>query len=613
MRSKNIVLLKINRMRSKNLSYFLIVFVFFLFYFSPFFVLGKNVFINSHDNLDSINMLGIFDGEFKGSLLPSDKAPNYALPSVDQKFMVRDISIEKLLFYLFGFFNGYVLNEIIIRLVAFLGMFYLVKIIQGAKPFPEIFQILIAISFASIPFRTLASLTIPGLPMLAVSFINLYSSTNKLRSYTYIIIFGFYSSFVLVGFFVGLIIITTFIYLLLNKKLNKWVFGAAGLLLLSYLISHYNLFLNMLFQDLETNRSIRSALYLAKNTNAFEQFLSILYNNHYHATTNHGLIIFPSIYVLLFENFRKSKQKKLIVILLSFILLSAVLVGLSFYTNFIKIIGPTGGFTWNRFYFINPLIWYTLWAIVLIETYNSYKVNTKFLFSMLFVSFIYGIKVFPNTLLIFFITILIIGFYINQKFQFSIKKNSLFLSLLLIMQILLNTYNYTYVAYTAKPSFKDFFSRTQFDDIINTLQLDKNNIRVGCIGFFPSVANFNGIKTLGAYENIYPMEFKNKFYKIIKDEITKNDYLYNYFTKWGNRAYLFDNEIGKTYYDQQFKIKKHFPEITCDLNTSLMKELGTTHIFSTSKIKNNQEKNLDLLYTSNNPDFFYRMYVYKLN
>ena len=62
--------------------------------------------------------------------------------------------------------------------------------------------------------------------------------------------------------------------------------------------------------DNETNRSVTSALFFAKNTNAMEQFFKILYNNQYHAVTNHALIILPSIYVLTFENFHNSKRKK---------------------------------------------------------------------------------------------------------------------------------------------------------------------------------------------------------------------------------------------------------------------------------------------------------------
>ncbi len=605
--------LKRSNQRSKVRFYYLFVLTFFLFYFSPFLIKGTDVFIDNHDNLDSINLLGIFDGGFKGGLFLSFENPQNTLPGVEQRFTLRHISFEKLLFFLFGFFGGYVINEMIIRIIAFGGMFLLIKIIKGKYQFPTIFQILLALSFASLPFYSQANLSIAGLPMLAVSYFNLFHSVNNIKSLLYIVFFGFYSGFVLVGFFIGILILVLFLYLFINKKLNYWIFSGGTILLFSYFLSHYNLFWNVIFYDTETNRSVTSALFFAKNASAFKQFFEILYNNQYHAVTNHALIILPSIFVLIFENFHRSKRKKLILIFLSFIIFSAFMVGFSYYVPFVKIIGSLGGFTWNRFYWINPLIWYALWAIVLIEMYNTNAINLKFLFSILLISFVYGMKIFPSTMLVFFIVILFLVFFFNQSIHYLRGNNSLVLSSLLIMQILLNTYNYTYRAYIGKPSFKDFFSKEQFEKIILDLDLDKNSIRIGCIGFYPSVANYNGLKTLGAYENIYPLEFKNKFYEIIKDEISKNNLLYNYFTKSGSRLYLYDDEIGEPYYDQQSKIKLHNPEITCDLNTSKMQELGTTHIFSTSKIKNYSEKNLNLLYTSKKESYFYDLYIYKIN
>ena len=606
----DILSLKKNYIKSKSTFYFLFVTTFFLIYFSPFLIKGTDVFIDSHDNLDSINLLGIFDGIFSEGLFLSDENPQHALPGVDQRFTLRHISFEKLLFFLFGFFSGYVINEIIIRIIAFGGMFLLIGIIKGKYQFPTIFQILLALSFASLPFYSQANLTIAGLPMLAVSYFNLFNSVNLIKSLFYIIFFGFYSGFVLTGFFVGILILILFLYLFITKKLNRWIFGGGALLLFSYILSHYNLFWNIIFYEIETNRSVTSALFFAKNTNALEQFFKILYNNQYHAVTNHSLIILPSTFVLIFENFHRSKRKKLILIFLGFIFFSAFMVGLSYYSIFVEIIGTLGGFTWNRFYWISPLAWYALWAIVLIEMYNTNQINIKFLFSILLISFVYGSKIFPISLLISFIAFLFLTFYLNQKIYSLINKNSLFISSLVLMQIILNTYSYTFKAYVGEPSFKNFFSKEQFQEIIIELDIDKKSARIGCIGFYPSVANYNGLKTLGAYENIYPLDFKNTFYEIIKDEISKNDFLYDYFTKWGSRLYLFDNDIGKPYYDQQSRIKLHYPEITCDLNTSKMQELGTTHIFSTSKIKNNLEKNLKLLSISQNPNYFYKLYIY---
>ena len=612
MHLKRILVLIKKNILYQRLLYSFFVLTFFLIYFSPFLIKGENAFIDSHDNLDSINLLGVFDGSFKGNFFPTEENPQYALPGIDQKYTLRNISFEKLLIFLFGFFYGYLLNEIIFRLIAFGGMILIIDKIKGRYQFPMIFQILLALSFSSLPFYSQVNLTIAGLPMLVVSFLNLFHSMNKVKSYFFLILFGFYSSFVLIGIFIGIIIIFILFYLLITNKSKRWILYGGSSLLLSYLISHYNLFLNILYWKLETNRSVISALYFAQNTNALEQFLNILYNNQSHAVTNHALIILPSIFVLILENYKYSRRKKLIITCLSYIFCSAIIVGLSYYANFVGKIGPIGGFTWNRFYWVNPLLWYVLWAVVLIEMYQANKLNINFLFSILLISIIHGIKIYPNNLLAFFIAILIIVYFLNRHIKSKEVKNSLIIHTLLIMQILLNSYGYTYRAWFGKPSFKDFFSKEQFNEIIIELDLDKNLTRIGCIGFYPSVANYNGIKTLGAYENIYPLEFKNTFYEIIKDEIKKDEYLYNYFTKWGNRLYLFDNDIGKPYYDQQSKIKLHCPEITCDLNTVKMQELGTTHIFSTSKIKNYIEKNLNLLYISKKRSYFYDLYVYKI-
>ena len=131
-------------------------------------------------------------------------------------------------------------------------------------------------------------------------------------------------------------------------------------MLTSYLISHYNLFFNQIFYDFQTNRSVIPALSFAKNFNALEQFSNLLYNNQYHAPTNHSLIILPCVLVLMFDNFHSSKRKKLVLILISYIFFSAIIVGLSYSTDFVNLIGSIGGFTWNRFYSLNPLIWYIL-------------------------------------------------------------------------------------------------------------------------------------------------------------------------------------------------------------------------------------------------------------
>ena len=602
-------------MTLRKKSYFILILSFFLIYFSPFLIKGPGTFINIHDSLDSVNLIGIFNGTFQGNFFISDNNPELTLPGVEQRYTLRQITFDKFLFYLFGYFWGYFLNELIYRIIAFAGMLLLIKSIKKDLEFPELFQILLSLGFASIPFYAQSNLSIAGLPMLFISFQNLFFNKHRILSFVYISFYAFYSSFVLTGIFVGIIIIIAFTYLILIKKLNLDIFLGAATLLLSYLVSHYNLFLNQIMYDIATNRNETSPLFFAKNNQAYIKFFEILYNNQTHAITNHAIIILPTVFVLVFDNLKSSKMKKLIIFILFFIFTTALLVGLSYYASFVELIGSVGGFSWNRLYWLNPMMWYALFSIMAIELYSVYSINVKFLYSIILVSFLFGIKYFTvvdNNFLIILFLLLSTLFFISQKFHRFRKNNRLIIFTLLLSQILLNTYVYTFNGFFGEPSFEDFFSEKQFNDITETLDLDKNNVRIGCIGFYPSVANYNGFKTLGAYENIYPLRFKNTFYNIIKNELKKNNTLYNYFTKWGSRLYLFDDEIGMPYYDQQARIQLHHSEITCDLNISLMKQLGTSHIFSTSKIKNAGQKNIELIFISEKPNYFYKLFVYVL-
>ena len=184
--------------------------------------------------------------------------------------------------------------------------------------------------------------------------------------------------------------------------------------------------------------------------------------------------------------------------------------------------------------------------------------------------------------------------------------------LLIISQIGINCVKYTLKAYNEQPTFKEFMSEKQFDEIEQKLEGNKNDFRIGCIGFFPSVANYNGFKTIGSFSAYYPVEFKEKFYKIIKPELEQNQYLKDYFINKGSALFLFDDKIEQHYYDQEY-IQQNIPEITCDLNIEELKKNDVKYLFSTTKILNSNEVGLKKLYLSNEPEYYYRLYVYRVN
>ena len=601
---------------NKYLNYFepLIIVLFFVVYFSSYLINGEDSFIRIHDNLDQSNLVGIYDGYFQGSFFKKENLIDFSFPTLDQQFKLSIISFDKILFYLFGYFWGFVVNEFIIRVIGFLGMILLIETFQKSKKLPNVFKILMAISFCSLPFYPQGNLSIAGLPLLLASFINLFKVKNIIIFSSYIFFFGFYSSFLTSGLFVGIIIIPAFIYFLFIGKLNYNLFQGALLLLISYIISHYNLFFIYFFSELSLQGTETTRLTVAKSTNALDSFINLFRNNQSHTMTNHGYIILPSIFVLLVEKFKFSKMKKWIIILCLYIIFSCFVYGLSFFFPFVEWFDFLSGFSWNRFFWLSPPAWYLLWFVLLLELNDKTNFNFLFLFTILYL-LLPGPTVFvhpiPKSIIVLILLIILFLIKLNPKNVLTSKVSNLAIFSLLLIQITINTVSY--LSFNRSPSFKDFYSKNQFKEIIRTLNIDKEMDRIGCIGFYPSVANYNGLKTIGAYSAMYDSNFKNKFYKIIKDEISKNKFLYEYFTNWGSRAYLFDDEIGKPYYDQQYRINRFNPEISTELNVQELKKMGINFLFSVSKITNDKEKGLELVLESKKDEYFYTLYIYKIN
>ena len=550
-----------------NKRILLLVFVFFLIYFSPYFFKGKNSYIQVHDNLEQLNQAGIFDGKFQGGILPSKKIPDATLPGVSPIFRVGQLSLSKI-FFSFSYFWGYVLNEIIIRIIGFLGLFYLLKIFKNKSAFPDYLLALISLAFISLPFWSPGYLSIAGLPLLILAFYNFYKKRKLFVSYLSIILYAFYSNLFVAGIFVGIILIVIYVYLLIKRKLNKHLIFGAMVLFLGFVVSHYSFFLIVFYYRIPTNRVMQSFQgYGFWET--LKRIFAHFFTSHIASQSFHARFILesslPITFFLIIK--RKYKHLKLILILWSYLILSSVIFGIYYYQPILEIINHLKiGFRIERFYFLNPAIWFILWGILLIELFNI----------------------------------------MNNK-----KTAKIIIAVLAILQIGYGMKNSTFVAFTAKPTFEDFIAEKQFAEIEPKLSGNKTDYRVGCIGFFPCIANYNGFKTVGSFSVFYPLEFKQKFYRIIKDELAGNKEIEDFFLKWGIHVFLFDDKIGKKYYEQDY-IKQHIPEIVCKLNIEELQKFNVKYLFSVAKISNFEELGLKEIACSNNPKYFYRFFVYEL-
>jgi hypothetical protein len=138
------------------------------------------------------------------------------------------------------------------------------------------------------------------------------------------------------------------------------------------------------------------------------------------------------------------------------------------------------------------------------------------------------------------------------------------------------------------------------------------------IGIHPGIAQYNGFYTLDVYSNIYPLEYKHKFRRIIEKELEKSEDVRRVFDDNAKRCYLLSAELhndkrrGLTFARGITKKQGHLKIKKLELNTAALKEMGGEYIFSAVEILNYAETGLSFekaFETSASP---WKIYLYKV-
>ncbi len=549
---------------------FAIVFVLFLIYVLPYLIKGGDVWINQFDNLDQISYLGIFDGGFHGKFFPTDDMPENYLPGMEPIFRVSILSVQKL-FWQFGFLPGYIINEMVYRILGFIGFFLLLRRFF-MRDVPRILPALLAIAYIYLPFWPQGGLSIAGLPLLAWAFLSIWNKEHLIISYLCVVLYTLYSGFFLTGIFILMILGFIMIALAIARKPFWRLIPPMLIMLTIYCVVYYSFFVILFFEKIPSNRS--EILLASKNlgTVMTDFFLSFFVQSQQHAHSFHQYLFLPIIVIGSYVMLRKkdAPNRRLVIILESFIFFCAVIFAIYRYEPINNLyMRMKFGFDYSRFYFLTPPVWYLLVGIVL-----SYAIQRS---------------KWKKPVMILVTTVLLIQIGINYSFS-SLK------------------------AWRQKPTFNEVMSTDQFDRIgqfleDNEPEFDKTTTRIGCFCFAPSVANFNGYRTLGAYCPSYPLHLKNDFVEILQGEMRQNKVLEIYMKKWGSQLYLFDDRVFIHMLDQNW-LRKTLPSTTCELNLKKLREMGVDYLFSALPIRNADR--IGLTPIARDKGDYYHIYVYRL-
>ena len=141
-------------------------------------------------------------------------------------------------------------------------------------------------------------------------------------------------------------------------------------------------------------------------------------------------------------------------------------------------------------------------------------------------------------------------------------------------------------------SFKNYYKIDLFNEVKKVVKPKVNYI--GCIGFSPEIAQFNGFYTIDGYYCFYPKKHNDLMNEITFLERKKSD-----LEPLGNRCYLMS--------DDDLKGKKEIIDLKFDFEK--LKKLNVEYIFSIKKITDSHLTNEIIVKTKNHSDsiFIYQM------
>jgi hypothetical protein len=534
-------------------------------YLSPLFILQENAHIRVHDNLDSnlawYKVLAR-SGEMFGSV--NATIPQIINGQLSRNAIGTEYSIIVWLYALFPTMTAYGISQAITRIVAFFGMYWLLKkhFLPGEKWL--FIQIGTALSFALTPFWPSGMLSTLGMPLALWSFLNIRNGEGAWKDYLVLTLLPFYASIVL-GFFFFL---TAMGCLWLVDCFRRKVWNLRFLFALIYMtlifmLVEYRLIFSFLLID-EPNS--RDEYFYA--TLPFWKSVRLVIKNylfgHTHVMTVHTLFILPATFTAMYIVFWRKLwgQEKLFVFLFSLNILLSIWYAFWFYEGWLPLIKRfhfLSTFNFARYHFLRPMVIYAGFALalkILSLQGKDWARTTKW----------YAV-----------LQLLFLGLFNDE------------------------------IIYQKKPTVKEFFAEEMFQEIDGYIGIPKEEYRIASIGIHPAISQYNGFYTLDTYNNFYPLTYKHQFRKIIEKELAKNKEVRRYFDKWGGRCYIFSAQLGKHYMIKKDS-KRHLKSLM--LNTDAFKDMGGRYIFSALPIDNAKKNQLLLVKVFESKRSAWKIYLY---
>lgn len=519
------------------------------------------------------------------------------------------------LYYFFEPKTAYIINEILIHIVAFFSMLILLKNYFVSKDQNRDYIVyIVSIYFMLLPFWSAAGLTLAIVPLVTYSLLNIGNNKASKYDWTLLIVLPLYTSFI---FFYMFYILLWGCYLLYRtlktKEFPIKLFLALFLMGILFLLTEYRLLLSF-FSD-ETFISHRTEFqiffqddFLSVYRKAVQFFIS---GHLSHASALQTTYILPFTLIAMFLTLTKKRFNSSESLIITFVIF------LSFATDFwqfaltqiytlpiILLFTLFVSFKAQKRYALMPKLMILQIVIVLLAVLQQYK-------QLDFLGETFAILKSLNITRVSFIQPLLVAVLFALSISAVLKKvkyASLGVTLLILFQINLSLEEsfYQEKPKTGFASFEDYYAQETFDQLKSDLNISSTqNYKFVSYGLEPAVLLYNNLHTVDGYSVNYPLEYKKKFRPVISSYLKENPN--NLYDKWGSKVYILSVVSLAENYNKKLIIQNP------SFSTQALCSLHCDYIISAYKIGNLKDLQLKFLKSYESNKSFWSLYLYKID
>jgi hypothetical protein len=538
-------------------------------------LLGTGVNMTIHDHLDGAFVRLKILAESGLIFAPLDATIPNIMNGAPRVSFGSEFNVLLWLVYFFGLYPAYVLNQIIIRFIAFIGMYLLLQKHVLAWEKNEVVSAGSALAFACLPFYAHFGLSVAGQPFVFYAFLNIRQHDMNLKNWLIIALVPFYSIFGISNLFLLCAMGGLLFYDWLGQKTFSTKFACAIAFMFGVsLIVDYRLVLSVLFSSIGFVSHRTEFVYDMTGTwvNAIKDAKDNFIFGQGHAASLHHMLILPAAGLAAATVLIRQIKIPLFFQILGLTLLISFWYGIwpLCWQLIIEVKKGIPFLNLGRFHYLHPSLWYVLFALSLNIIWRYIRFGQIIVIAALVIQ---------------------TGFLISQNDHF-VNKHS------------------------GNPTYADFFSAQLFSDIDKTIGQNKNTYRVVSIGIHPSISQYNGFYTLDGLLYNYPLAYKRQFRQLFSSELEKSEYWRSYYDGWGSRFYIMVKDL-EGYKANAFMLREPLVRYLkariekLSFNTELFKKMGGKYIFSAVEILNSQENGLFLIKIFDRPDSIWRIFLYE--